>query len=84
MKMIKTMLKGYRLYAKKPIPIKAIQIHEPFQVETLEGTFTGKAGDYLVEGIKGELYACDREIFEESYDKVSSKDVRAGEIKEAN
>ena len=71
MKMIREMPKeGYKFYVKKPIPIKAIQINEPFQVRTLEGTFTAKAGDYLVEGIKGELYTCDKEIFEESYQEI--------------
>lgn len=56
---------------KKPIPIDYLQINEPFQVETLEhaNTFTAKAGDYLIRGINGEYYACDKEIFEKSYDK---------------
>lgn len=57
-------------YVKRPIPIKAIRVVFPFQVHTLEGTMTGKAGDYLVEGIKGERYPCDREVFEESYERV--------------
>ena len=30
----------------------------------------GKAFDFLVKGIKGELYSCDKEIFEKSYEKV--------------
>lgn len=71
MKTIEVMPRGYKLYIKKPITIKAIQIHKPFQVKTLEGILRGKAGDYLVEGIKGELYVCDRKIFEKSYDEVS-------------
>jgi len=56
-------------YAKKPIPIKAMQIQEEFIVDTLEGRHTGKAGDYLIVGIRGERYPCDRSIFEESYVK---------------
>ena len=59
---------GAKPYVKKPIPIKAVQIDEDFWVETLEGNHQGKAGDYLIEGIKGELYCCDKEIFEESYE----------------
>jgi hypothetical protein len=29
---------------KKPIPVKCIQINEPFTVETMEGLMKGKAG----------------------------------------
>ncbi|GAJ07810.1 unnamed protein product [marine sediment metagenome] len=61
-----------RLYKKRPIPIAAIQIHEPFCVDTLEGRHTAKAGDYLLRGIAGELYCCDKEIFEKSYELLST------------
>lgn len=54
-------------YLKNPIPIRAVQIKCAFEVKTLEGLMKGKKDDYLIEGIKGELYICDREIFEESY-----------------
>jgi hypothetical protein len=53
---------------KKPVPVRCIQIHEPFEVETLEGTFTGKAGDYLIVGIEDELYPCAQEIFKKTYE----------------
>lgn len=57
----------FKLYMKLPIPIKAIQIKIPFKVETLEGVMKGKAYDYLLVGINGERYPCDKEIFEKSY-----------------
>jgi hypothetical protein len=63
----KELLKKAKKYVKKPIPIKAIKMNEEFEVETLEGRMKGKPGDYLVEGIRGELYVCDGEIFEETY-----------------
>ena len=56
---------------KKPIPVKCVQINEPFQVETMEGILEGKAGDYLMVGIQGEMYPCDKTIFEETYDVIS-------------
>ena len=59
-----------RLYQKKPLSIRAMKIDQTFWVRTLEGNFQAKEGDYLIEGIKGELYACDKEIFEESYELV--------------
>lgn len=57
----------FKQAVKKPIPVRCIQIQEPFKVETLEGTIEGKAGDYLMIGVKGEMYPCDKNIFEETY-----------------
>jgi hypothetical protein len=59
---------------KKPIPIKVCQINENFTVETMEGTLTAKAGDYLVAGVRGEMYAIDQEIFVETYDLVGEEE----------
>lgn len=41
-------------------------------VKTLEGSFRSKnrVGDYLIKGIKGEFYICEKQIFEESYQRV--------------
>lgn len=56
---------------KRPIVVHAKQIGEEFRVNTLEGNYKqGKAGDYLMRGIDGELYICDKEIFEKTYDFV--------------
>lgn len=52
---------------KKPIPIQCIQINEPFEVETMEGTMKGKPGDWLMVGINGEMYPCDQDIFIKTY-----------------
>jgi hypothetical protein len=60
----------FQLAIKKPIPVKCFQINEPFMVETMEGPLTGKAGDYLMVGIRGEAYPCDKEIFDETYDII--------------
>ena len=54
---------------KRPIIVHAKRIDEEFRVETLEGNYKqGKPGDYLMRGINGELYICDRSIFEKTYD----------------
>lgn len=53
---------------KKPIPIRCIQINEPFEVQTMEGVMKGKKGDWLMVGITGEMYPCDDEIFRRTYD----------------
>lgn len=57
---------------KKHIPIRACQMVLPFEVDTLEGRMHGKANDYLMEGIKKELYICDKDIFEMTYEKVEA------------
>lgn len=58
----------FKQAVKKPVPVRCIQLHEPFRVETMEGVMEGKAGDYLIIGVKGEMYPCDKTIFEETYD----------------
>jgi hypothetical protein len=56
---------------KRPIVVHAKQIDEEFRVDTLEGNYKqGKPGDYLMRGIDGELYICDKEIFEKTYDWI--------------
>ncbi|MBE15419.1 MAG: hypothetical protein ABNH00_11155 [Dokdonia sp.] len=55
---------------KKPIPIRCYQIDEPFEVETMEGVMKAKKGDWLMIGVSGEMYACDRLIFEQTYEII--------------
>lgn len=56
---------------KKPLSVEAVQIHEPFEVETIEGIMQGKPGDYLMKGVRGELYVCDGSIFNETYENYN-------------
>ena len=39
-------------------------------VYTLEGTMTGRIGDYLIKGARGEFYFCAKDIFEETYNPL--------------
>ena len=56
---------------KRPIVVHAKRIDEEFRVNTLEGNYKqGKACDYLMKGVDGELYICDKEIFEKTYDFI--------------
>ena len=60
-----------RACVKRPITVRAKQINEAFRVKSMEGDYVqGKAGDYLMQGIDGELYICSRSVFERSYDFV--------------
>ena len=37
---------------------------------TLEGRMEAKPGDYIIQGVKGEIYPCRSDIFEMTYEKV--------------
>jgi len=45
--------------------------HFYLEIVTLEGKHKVSWGDYIIRGIKGELYPCKPEIFEATYEKVS-------------
>ena len=40
------------------------------QIETLEGTMVANEGDWIIKGVKGELYPCKPDIFEQTYETV--------------
>ena len=48
----------------------ATLIPNGFVVKTLEGDMKANPGDYLIKGVKGELYPCREDIFKMTYDKV--------------
>ena len=52
---------------KRPIPVTALQINEPFSVVTTEGEMKGQPGDWLIKGVMGEVYICPDDVFERSY-----------------
>ena len=41
------------------------------EIETLEGTMRADVGDWIIRGVKGELYPCKPDIFAATYDPVS-------------
>lgn len=40
-------------------------------IPTLEGTMTGRPGDWIIRGVQGEFYPCKPDIFEATYELVS-------------
>jgi len=40
------------------------------EIETLEGIMIGNGGDYIIQGVEGEIYPCKPDIFEKTYEKV--------------
>lgn len=41
-----------------------------FTIKTLEGDVHASYGDYIIRGVKGELYPCKPDIFEQTYEVV--------------
>lgn len=39
-------------------------------LKTLEGTMRANKGDYIIQGVKGEIYPCKADIFEMTYEEV--------------
>ena len=40
------------------------------EIKTLEGTMVANPGDYIIKGVKGEIYPCKPDIFEKTYEVV--------------
>lgn len=62
-------ISNFRPYRKTPLTYAA-RMTEPFEVATLEGLHTGRAGDYLAIGVHGEMYPIDAAVFEATYEPV--------------
>ena len=61
---------GWQSARKQPVVVEATPMPGPFEVETMEGTMEGDAGDVLIRGVGGELYPCDSEVFAQTYELV--------------
>lgn len=40
------------------------------KINTLEGVMTAVEGDWIIQGVNGEIYPCKPDIFEKTYEKV--------------
>lgn len=49
-------------------PIEKKLHHATISVRTIEGTMRAELGDWIIKGVKGELYPCKPDIFEATYD----------------
>ncbi len=58
---------GLEMYSGRNI------IHDVYEgagclIETLEGQMKANHGDYIIKGVKGELYPCKPDVFEQTYE----------------
>ena len=44
------------------------------KIPTLEGLMVARQGDWIIRGVKGELYPCKPDIFEATYERVHDPD----------
>lgn len=54
--------------------------NETIKIKTLEGVMVAKKGDWIIRGVKGEIYPCKDEIFKETYDFVDLIHIKVGDI----
>jgi hypothetical protein len=40
------------------------------EIKTFEGTMMARTGDWIIRGVKGEVYPCRPDIFDETYEAV--------------
>ena len=49
------------------------QLHDAWiSIKTLEGVMRAEVGDWIIRGVKGELYPCKPDIFEATYEAVNN------------
>ena len=59
--------KDWKWYQKKPVTIKAVELVEKIEIHTREGVLKGYPGDFLIQGVEGEIYPCGKDIFWKTY-----------------
>ena len=59
------------LYANSDVRGYSLNADGSVAIETLEGTMTANVGDWIIRGVKGELYPCKPDIFEATYEVVA-------------
>lgn len=50
---------------------RIIRFNRTLKIKTLEGTLTARHGDWIIRGVKGELYPCKPDIFDATYEPVT-------------
>ncbi len=68
-------------FRKKPVIIEAVRAMDRVVIpgnQTLHGQdLIVEAGDWVIKGVKGELYPCKDDIFRETYEPVGKEGVQA-------
>ncbi|KEH89135.1 sugar ABC transporter substrate-binding protein [Clostridium novyi A str. BKT29909] len=62
----------YQKFRKKPIIVEAYKTDKEVIIHTLEGDMKANVGDWIIKGVKGELYPCKPDIFEKTYESIET------------
>jgi hypothetical protein len=60
-----------RRFRKKPVVIQAYQTEVAMDIPTLEGVIHASPGDWVITGVKNEIYPCKPDIFALTYEEVT-------------
>lgn len=61
----------WKRFRKRPVVVEVFgPVQEDFVVHALGGDVLAVVGDYVVRGVKGELYPCKPDIFEKTYESA--------------
>lgn len=58
------------MQVKLATPGSIIRMGDSVHIFTLEGMMKAMPGDWIIRGVKGELYPCKPDIFEQTYEAV--------------
>lgn len=64
--MVRAVENGIAYYAQENPVEPPIELY----IVTLEGHYHVSVGDFIIQGVNGELYPCKRDIFEKTYEAV--------------
>lgn len=53
--------------------------NEIIKIKTLEGIMTAQKGDWIIRGVKGEIYPCKDDVFKATYDFVNLRHIKVGD-----
>jgi len=73
----KVIIKEIILHRVDGKELQRAELRDPFErieiyciIKTLEGEMKGDFGDFIIQGVQGEIYPCKPDIFEATYEQV--------------
>ena len=55
--------------------VVGIVMNDEIRIRTPEGEMTASLGDYIIRGVRGEIYPCKPDIFEETYEMAEDEEL---------
>ena len=58
------------MHPEKPVHVRRFLTNDALGIKTLEGLMQADLNDWIIKGVKGEIYPCKPDIFEMTYELV--------------